>query len=132
MMRIAIATIWHGKDGYSLHVHDAKLLPWLEEEVTQLACSVSRGYLCPLCLCNKWDWTFRIGWGRDGDGLHTHSLGGLLFHLGQRTWLSSAEQIYTCDLPFDEVCEHFPGARVEWDDDGVRYVRGVLVQEDQP
>ncbi len=126
-----IASVWHGKDGYVLHVHDVKFLPWLEEEIINHLCSVSRGWLCPLDLCNKplMQWSFRVGWNREEDGFLRHSLGGWLYHLGQRDWLRGAREVYSHPLTFEEVVESFPDSRTDDDDDGIYYSKGVMIAE---
>lgn len=131
-MRIAV--VCHGKDGYLLRVEDipawAYLLDAINEGLIGRWCKLTRGWGCPLCLCSNNEWTFSVGWGRDEDGLRRHSLGGFLFALGQRGGrfrLGRSPLLYERLLTFDEVCEHFPGDRTEWDDDGEMCVRGVLV-----
>jgi hypothetical protein len=131
---IRIARVLHGKDGYILQVEDvpawAYAIDTVNEAVIGAACGWSHGWACPLCLCAKWDWTFKAGWGRDEDGLRRHSLGGLLFHLGQRGGrfcLKRTRMRYERPLTFEEACEHFPESRIEWDDDGEMCVRGVLL-----
>lgn len=122
------ASVWHGKDGYTLRVHDVHALRLAEERAADIVCGASRGYLCPLCLCSRWEWTFGLGYGRDEDGLRRRSLGGFLFHLGQRNRLIGSKLIYERAMAFEEVCEHFPDSRSEDDDDGVTYVRGVMIR----
>lgn len=124
---IRTVSVWHGRDGYSLRVIDKKAWRMAEEWLTTAVCKVSRGYLCPLCLCSRWQWTFAAGWGRDEDGCRTHSLGHFLFRLGQRNDLIGSREVIERPLAFDEVCEHFPESRTEDDDDGVHYAKGVLL-----
>jgi hypothetical protein len=131
---IRIASVVHGKDGYILRVEDvpawAYAIDTVNKAIIGAVCEWSRGYLCPLCLCAKWDWTFKAGWGRDEDGLRRHNLGSLLFRLGQRGGrfcLKRARRRYERLLTFEEVCEHFPDSRSDDDDDGVDYVHGVLM-----
>ena len=126
-----LASVWHGKDGYTLRVHDVKFRYWLEEEVTNFFCRASHGYVCPLCICNKplFQWVWKIGWKRDQDGVLDYSLGRLLFILGQRSQWKDAKELYEHPLTFEEVCERFPDSRAEDDDDGVDYVRGVMIND---
>jgi hypothetical protein len=131
---IRTARVCHSKDGYILEILDipawAYALDAANEGIIAVVCKATKGYLCPLCLCAKWEWTFRVGWGRDEDGLRRHSFGGLLFGLGQRGGrfhLKRQRELYSRLLTFDEVCEHFPGSRLDDDDNGVDYVRGVMV-----
>jgi hypothetical protein len=131
---IRLASVWHGKDGYTLHIEDvpawAYAIDSVNNSIIAAICRISKGWTCPLCLCNQAGWTFRLGWGKDEDGLRRHSLGGLLFRIGQRGGrfcLKRRREIYVRQLTFDEVCEHFADNRVEWDDNGEDYVRGVLV-----
>lgn len=124
---IRTVSVWHGKDGYILCVTDKKAWRMAEEWLAVTMCKMSRGYLCPLCLCNRWPWTFAVGWGRDDDGCRTHSLGSFLFHLGQRSDLTGSREVYECPLTFGEVCERFPGSRIDGDDDGVHWAKGVLL-----
>lgn len=131
---IRTASVWHGKDGYVLRIEDvpawAYAIDAVNNAVINAACKWSRGWACPLCLCSRCQWTFKAGWGHGEDGLLNHSLGGLLFWLGQRGGrfcLKRAQLRYERPLSFDEVCEHFPGSRTEWDDDGEMCVRGVLI-----
>lgn len=131
---IRTARVYHNKDGYTLHVIDVPVWAYaidaVNDAIIGAVCGASRGWLCPLCLASKADWTFGIGWGRDEDGHHRHSLGGLLFKLGQRGGrfhLNREKELYARPLTFDEVCEHFPDSRAEWDDDGEMCVRGVLL-----
>lgn len=136
---IRIATVWHGKDGYTLEVSDvpawAYVLDSVNNGIVNSVCKTTGGWGCPLCLCSLAGWTFKAGWGRDEDGLRRHSLGGLLFWLGQRggnICLKREREVYSRPLTFDEVCEHFPDKRVEWDDDGEDYIRGVMVPGSVP
>ncbi len=129
MATIRQASIWHGKDGYSLHIADVPAWVLAAEWADGVICIVSCGYLCAVCLPARWSWLFKIGYGRDEDGLREHSIGGFVFHLGQeigRFLWSRHVQVYEQPLTFGTVCEHFPDSRVEWDDDGVNYVRGVM------
>ena len=129
---VRTVSVWHGKDGYTLHVTDEVAWWWLVGYAWGAVCKMSRGYLCPLCLCNHWEWTFKVGWGRDEDGLRTHSLGTLLFRLGQFDMHRGSRIVYERPLTFDEVCGHFPEARSEDDDDGVSYRRGVMIDPAVP
>lgn len=132
---IRTASVWHGKDGYSLHVRDIPAWAYAVDAVNcgliATACKVTSGWGCPLCLCGKAEWTFRVGWGWDAAyEMRRHSLGGLLFALGQRGGrfhLNRDREVYSRALSFDEVCEHFPDCRIEYDDDGEICVRGVLL-----
>jgi len=131
---LRIASVWHGKDGYVLRVEDVPAWAYLADAVSNAligaVCTWSRGYACPLCLCAKWEWTFKVGWGRNEDGLRRRSLGALLFHLGQRGGrfcFKHATLRYERPLSFEEVCEHFPDSRTEGDDDGEMCIRGVLI-----
>ena len=130
---IRTASVWHGKDGYDLHVADVPAWAYAVDAVNNAiigaVCGLSKGWACPLCLCSRLDWTFRIGWGKDEDGYLRRSLGGLLFALGQRGGrfcLNRTRELYVRPLSFDEVCEHFPDSRTEFDDDGETCIRGVL------
>lgn len=130
-----VADVWHGKDGYILKVHDVPAWAYAADAVinavTGAVCGLSRGWACPLCLCNKAEWTFRAGWGWDAEWeMRKHSLGGFLFGLGQRGGNfchRRGREVYERLLTFDEVCEHFPDKRTEWDDDGIDCVKGVPV-----
>jgi hypothetical protein len=132
---IRTARVCHSKDGYILEVRDipawAYALDAANDWIVAVACKATKGYLCPLCLSAKWEWTFRVGWGWDAEWeMRRHSLGGLLFKLGQRGGrfhLKRQREVYSRLLTFDEVCEHFPDCRLDYDDDGVDYVRGVMV-----
>lgn len=125
---IRLASVWHGRDGYTLKIHDVKARAWLEEQVTDAVCKLSRGWACPLCLCCRCDWAFRVGWGgRDDDGTLRRSLGHFLWRLGQRGWLDGAREAFSCPLTFEQVCESFPDCRQDDDDDGVSYRRGVMI-----
>ena len=142
---IRTASVWRGKDGYELHVEDvpawAYAVDAANNAIIGAVCGITKGWACPLCLCSRLDWTFRIGWGHDKPGdpdydpdsdLLKHSLGGLLFALGQRGGrfcLNRTRELYVRPLSFDEVCEHFPGSRTEFDDDGETCIRGVLVSQ---
>ena len=136
---LRVASVWHGKDGYTLRIEDVPAWAYAIDAVNNAViggvCAVSKGWACPLCLCSKAGWTFKVGWGRDEDGLRRHSLGGLLFALGQRGGrfcLRRSREVYVRALTFDEVCEYFPDKRVEWDDDGEDYVRGVMIDREHP
>jgi hypothetical protein len=131
---LRLASVSHSRDGYRLHVDDVPVWAWAIDSVNigiiQATCSLSSGWACPLCLCSKVSWAWKIGWGRDEDGLRRHSLGGFLFGLGQRGGrfcLKRSREVYVRPLTFDEMCERFPDKRVEWDDDGEMCVRGVLI-----
>jgi len=132
MMRLA--SVYFTKDGYRLDVADVPAWAWALDSaaggINRAVCKVSKGWGCPLCLCSQTEWVWRIGWGWDAEyEMRRHSLGGLLFALGQHDGnfaYKRKRDVYTRPLTFDEVCEHFPDSRVEWDDDGETCVRGVL------
>src|SRR2546430_2160557 len=111
---IRIASVWHGKDGYILKIHDipawAYALDEVNDSIINAVCKATGGWGCPLCVCSLAGWTFKIGWGNE-DGLRRHSLGGLLFWLGQRGgWvcLGREREVDSRPLTFREGCEHFP------------------------
>lgn len=128
------ATVSHGKDGYILRVESvpawALFLDTASVAVIGGWCRLTRGWGCPLCLCSRLDWTFAVGWGRDEDLTRKHSLGGFLFAAGQRGGrfgLKRGKLEYERLLTWEEACASFPGDRFEFDDDGVNWVKGVLV-----
>lgn len=133
---LRLATVSHSKDGYSLHVEDVPVWAWALDSLiggtSRALCKLTRGWGCPLCLCNQIpDRVFQIGWGWDAEyEMRRHSLGSLLFALGQHDGNFSyrrRREVYVRPLTFDEVCEHFPDKRTEWDDDGEMCVCGVLI-----
>jgi hypothetical protein len=134
-----LADVLHGKDGYILRVREVPAWAWALDSVNEALisgwCSLTRGWGCPLCLCARLGWTFAIGWGRDADGLRRHSPGGFLFALGQRGGLFSHRRgrvAYERLLTWEEACGHFPDCRLPCDDDGVNWVKGVLVSAGVP
>jgi len=134
MLRLASVSL--GKDGYGLHVEDVPAWAWAADSliggINHAICAASKGWACPLCLSSRIpDRVFQIGWGWDAEyEMRRHSLGSLLFALGQHDGNFSYKrrrEVYVRALTFDEVCEHFPDKRIEWDDDGEMCVRGVLI-----
>jgi hypothetical protein len=128
---VRLAVIQHGRDGYRLSVREMPLWALVTDRaIENVVLPATFHVFC----CKHPAWTWKIGYGGHKDGDLRHSLGGLLFGTGQRLGcfgIKREHETWSVALDFDVVCEHFPGARSEWDDDGVDFVRGVMIDHVQ-
>ena len=122
-MRVEVAHVAHGRDGYELFVREVPLRTLLVRQVLAWAWTATFGLTRHRLCCNAPEWMWRIGWGRPAPGdadyepgekrqLLRHSLAGALWHLSG--WMDDgygfAGEHATYRVPLDEaqVREHDP------------------------
>ena len=114
---IRVTSLSHSRDGWRLHVTDQVRWRYLLDSLHGITCRLTRGWLCPLCLCGRLDWTYSIGWGpRDQYDLKARSLGSWLFDLGQWDPMKGSVEVWAGPVTAEEAAKINPEFAAEMND----------------
>lgn len=113
-----IASIWQGKDGYTLRISDIPLRSLVMEAILEdVVIPATFHVLC----CRIGEWEFKLGWGkRDEDGIPENNLGRAHYQLGNKiSWWTAHRQneLYRMPLDSEIVREKFPDSYFDPDAD---------------
>ena len=120
-----LASITHGRDGYSIWIENVPAWAWLIDQVTE---TVMLRWIDPALghhLCAPRDWMYDLGVGTDPEEdedlrlPHRWSLGQLAFTVTQSAGtlhLKRSKREMIIPVTREQVAEHFPDALSDWFD----------------